>query len=100
MEDNPIYKPSTRTGIVYKYRNWKQRNHKNVLLKNILWLSKPSDFNDPFDCMLFADYSRFTKEEILQQISDSILVEFPQKYYDPDFRMEIAKLIYQENAPT
>jgi len=35
--------------IVYKYRTWKDENHKNVLVKNHVWFSHPFDLNDPLD---------------------------------------------------
>ncbi len=38
--------------IVYKYRGWRDKNHRNVLMKNELYLSSPRDFNDPFDCRI------------------------------------------------
>lgn len=39
-------------GIIYKYRNWKDDNHKNVLNKCEIYLASPKLFNDPFDCRI------------------------------------------------
>lgn len=51
--------------IIYKYRNWKEDFHKNVLLKNELFLSYPKDFNDPFDCKIAKKHHLLdTKEKI------------------------------------
>ncbi|WP_426582672.1 DUF2971 domain-containing protein [Mucilaginibacter sp. R-33] len=47
MSDNPDFPP-----IVYKYRNWTDINHQNMLRNNELYLSSPADFNDPFDCRI------------------------------------------------
>lgn len=41
---------------IYKYRNWKDEFHKNVLLKNELYLTSPKYFNDPFDCRIPINY--------------------------------------------
>ncbi len=49
--------------IVYKYRSWKDQYHKNILLKNQLYFSSPSDFNDPFDCRIPEDYSLLNSNE-------------------------------------
>jgi hypothetical protein len=43
--------------VIYKYRDWKDEYHKNVLLKNQLYLSSPKQFNDPFDCRIPTDYT-------------------------------------------
>lgn len=42
--------------IIYKYRNWSNDNHKNILLKNEVYMSPPNDFNDPFDCRITINY--------------------------------------------
>ncbi len=42
--------------VVYKYRNWLEPLHRNVLFKNELYLSSPKDFNDPFDCRIPANF--------------------------------------------
>lgn len=38
--------------IIYKYRNWFDQNHRDLLFKNIIYQSSPRDFNDPFDCRI------------------------------------------------
>lgn len=42
--------------ILYKYRSWKDCNHRNLLEKNQLYLSSPKDFNDVFDCRISTNY--------------------------------------------
>lgn len=49
--------------IVYKYRDWENRFHKQTLLKNQIYLASPKDFNDPFDCRINANFSLFTAKE-------------------------------------
>ena len=53
--------------IVYKYRNWVDDTHKNVLLRNELFFSSPRDFNDPFDCRIPLNFSLLDSEEKLSQ---------------------------------
>jgi hypothetical protein len=52
---------------VYKYRNWIEEHHKNVLLKNQLFFTSPKDFNDPFDYKIPHDYSLLDSEEKIQE---------------------------------
>jgi len=51
------------TKIIYKYRNWTDDFHKDVLLQNKLYLSDPDSFNDPFDCKIFKNYTLLDSEE-------------------------------------
>jgi hypothetical protein len=37
--------------VLYKYRHWNP-NSRTVLENGQIWFSRPSDFNDPFDCQL------------------------------------------------
>src|SRR5690606_27455610 len=48
---------------IYKYRNFTDNNHKNVLLKNELYLSSPNSFNDPFDCKIPPNLKLLDTEE-------------------------------------
>lgn len=45
------------TGIVYKFRDWQNTNHRNILYHNEIYLASPADFNDPFDCRIIPDFS-------------------------------------------
>jgi hypothetical protein len=49
--------------IVYKYRNWSEDNHKNILLKNELFFTSPKDFNDPFDCRVPLNLSLLNTDD-------------------------------------
>lgn len=44
--------PENYPKIIYKYRNWGNQFHKNILLENEVFMSAPDDFNDPFDCRI------------------------------------------------
>jgi XisI protein/Protein of unknown function (DUF2971) len=41
---------------VYKYRDWNNGFHKNILLHNELYLAPPKDMNDPFDCRITSNF--------------------------------------------
>jgi hypothetical protein len=43
--------------IVYKFRDWQNANHRNVLYHNEIYIASPADFNDPFDCRIIPDFS-------------------------------------------
>jgi hypothetical protein len=60
-------KPENNQKIVYKYRNWEDENHKNLLSKNQLFLASTKDFNDPFDCRIPANYTLINSEEKIDQ---------------------------------
>jgi hypothetical protein len=51
-------------GIVYKYRNWDDPNHKKMLMDQELWLASPSDFNDPFDGKLHVAYEKLNPADL------------------------------------
>ena len=42
--------------LIYKYRNWNNKFHKNILIRNEVFMASPSDFNDPFDCRISRNY--------------------------------------------
>ncbi len=46
---------------LYKYRQF-TRNHVDALEKNVLWMSSPDNFNDPFDSTVSFDPNRFLVE--------------------------------------
>jgi hypothetical protein len=61
--------------IVYKYRNWNDEKHKDVLLKNQLYLSSPKQYNDPFDCRISKDLSLLDTEEKINEFVDMITIQ-------------------------
>jgi hypothetical protein len=36
--------------ILYKYRTWKEKNHKDLLRKGVVYFAAPDSFEDTFDC--------------------------------------------------
>jgi hypothetical protein len=63
--------------IVYKYRDWNNSFHKNILLHNELYLASPKDFNDPFDCKIPINFTDMTEMEMSRFPVDSDLRRDP-----------------------
>ena len=59
--------------IVYKYRNWTDINHQNMLRRNELYLSSPKDFNDPFDCRIPENFYLLDTPEKIQEYIDGFM---------------------------
>lgn len=77
--NNPIMSifepnPDNHPPIIYKYRNWKDEYHRDLLIKNQLFMSPPSLLNDPFDCRIYENYMKFvnTDEQKEKYISNSL----------------------------
>lgn len=62
--------------IVYKYRDWKNPNHKKILNDNVIYLASPIDFNDPFDCRINSNFSMLTAKEENDYINDLVISGF------------------------
>ena len=62
--------------IIYKYRDWKDEYHKNILLKNQIYLASPKDLNDPFDCRINANFTLLTPKE-----EDSYINDWPSQVF-------------------
>ncbi len=49
--------------VVYKYRDWCAKYHKETLTKNEFYLASPADYNDPFDCRINENFGLLKPEE-------------------------------------
>lgn len=57
--------------IIYKYRSWSNKYHKDILLKNQVYLSSPIEFNDPFDCKIPKNFLLInTLEKVEKYVND------------------------------
>ena len=70
--NNPIMSifepnPDNHPPIIYKYRNWKDEHHKDLLKKNELFMSPPSWLNDPFDCRIYENHLKFVNTPELKE---------------------------------
>jgi len=65
---------------VYKYRSWKDANHKNVLLLRQLYFSHPFDLNDPLDVRPDArfDYTEIEDQMYFYKLLASAAVMNPE----------------------
>ncbi len=54
--------------IVCKYRDWSNVSHRNLLIYNELYLASPNDFNDPFDCRIYPNFTNLNESEIEEYI--------------------------------
>lgn len=54
---------------LYKYRSWGNDFHKRVLTSQEIFFSTPSEFNDPFDCSCFINYSLLTSKDIQKDLN-------------------------------
>lgn len=71
MGQNTKYPP-----ILYKYRNWENKFHKQILTKNTLYFASPSNFEDIHDCNLPKKIP--TKDELLEYFTNEAKQEYPQ----------------------
>lgn len=66
---------------LYKYRAFNhddpelKKRAEDVFLKNELYFSSPSQFNDPFDCLVHIDFSKVKKEEFWQSFNKALSKE-------------------------
>lgn len=72
-----IMKRGNAKRVVYKYRDWKNKNHKKLLTDNIMYLASPRDFNDPFDCRINKNFSLLTDQERDKYINDMAIKYYP-----------------------
>jgi hypothetical protein len=49
--------------LLFKFRDWKNENHKKLLREREIYFPSPNDFNDPFDCFLMLRYDLLTDKE-------------------------------------
>ncbi len=64
--------------IVYKYRDWKDPNHRSILKDNMLYLASPNDFNDPFDCRINANFALLSSKEEDEYINELAINNFAE----------------------
>lgn len=68
--------------IVYKYRDWDNSFHKNILIYNELYLPAPKEFNDPFDCKIPRNFHALTPVEIENFKDDLAIKNFSRSEED------------------
>lgn len=58
--------------ILYKYRDWSDKHHKNILTKNEIFMVSPGSFNAPFDCRIPENYHLLNTQEKIDQFMEYI----------------------------
>ena len=53
--------------ILYKYRDWRNKYHRNIITKQEIYFPKPSEFNDPFDGNIPVRWDLMTYEECIEK---------------------------------
>lgn len=66
MEDLDEDRPS----IVYKFRDWQSKHGKDLLTQNLVYMSSPEEFNDPFDCSISANLRMLNVPEKQEQFAN------------------------------
>jgi hypothetical protein len=74
--------------VIYKYRNWKDDNHKNVLKKGEIYMASPKSFNDPFDCRIPENLSLIDSKDKRENFAN---------HYIKKHQEEIVELGYDLN---
>lgn len=56
--------PNRYTRFLYKYRPGNDEYLKDIIINNRLWLSSPSNFNDPFDACINYNFSGTSQQKL------------------------------------
>ena len=67
---------------LYKFRSFRDKNHKEMLTDNKLFSPSPDKFNDPFDCCIPIRYDDFTKNEFFKYWTPRFMEDFPNARYN------------------
>jgi len=49
---------------VYKYRSWSDTLHKEIISEQVVFMARPTSFEDPLDCKLLKRYDLLTDDDI------------------------------------
>jgi len=53
--------------ILYKYRDWENLNHRQILKKREIYFAPPNSFEDPLDCHISRRFDLLTDDDILNK---------------------------------
>lgn len=94
MNKNPFENNPDIPSIVYKYRDWTNCYHRNMIEKQELYLTSPRWFNDPYDCRinvafhLLAEDANLANEYFHQVVSR----HFPD-LSEADHNLQVQRLL-------
>jgi hypothetical protein len=84
---------------LYKFRSFRDENHKAMLTDNKLFFATPDKFNDPFDCSVPIRYDDFTKAEFISYWTDVFRRDSPN-VRDYETRKKAKDLYSQFRSPS
>lgn len=81
--------------ILYKYVAYNTYSL-SILINRKVWFAKPDSFNDPFDCTIPFDFSRYTPEKVVEYCRKKGLldkkIDMIEKLCDDDFNLFLETL--------
>jgi hypothetical protein len=83
---------------LYKFRSFRDKNHKRILTDNELFFPSPDKFNDPFDCRIPIHYDDFTKKDFIRYWTAVYRKDFP-KARDYDIRKMVKDFYNKCRSP-
>jgi hypothetical protein len=83
---------------LYKFRSFRDENHKRMLTDNELFFPSPDKFNDPFDCCVPMRYDDFTKNEFIRHWTLRFKEDFPNAR-DNDIRKKVKDFYNRFRSP-
>lgn len=83
--------------IIYKYRSWSNNYHKDILLKNQVYLSSPIDFNDPFDCKIPKNFLLIDSPEKIEKYVNDVFERQKSFFLANGFNIENEKIEYAKS---
>ena len=63
---------------IYKFRDWNDDHHKDVLTKQQFFCSSISKFNDPFDSRIPIDYASLSNQERIEAVENHVTNNYPR----------------------
>ncbi|MDB5257268.1 MAG: hypothetical protein JWM14_1963 [Chitinophagaceae bacterium] len=82
--------------VLYKYRSWDDKNHKDILLSKRLYYSKADSFNDPFDINIKISYQSLTEDQLFDMVKKILNENEP--HLSEEFLIRDAKRIAKETT--
>jgi len=79
---------------LYKYRDWKKKNHRKLISKQEIYFPRPSEFNDPFDGNIPVRWDLMTYNECIEKNLEIINIRHKDK--DQRLARENAKKVTDE----
>jgi len=82
--------------IIYKFRDWGNEYHRDIITQQLFFCSSISNFNDPFDSTIPIDYEGLTQKEKIQSVENHVTNNFPRAI-GPE-RLKLIERVFQESA--